>query len=564
MLSIGSKFSVLYRELLQVLAIGLLIGVLGGFAANFFVLGVSYIDGSINGQLVDLTVNESVIVRWLALVAAVLLIFLLKRAFSMERWYGPADTLLYVHRPGMNFPIKQGFISTGAAFISASAGASVGQYGPVLHFGASVGAYIKGLLPSRISPEVYVACGVAAAISAGFGAPIAGVIFASEAILRHFAVRALAPITVAAITSAAVTPLFFDRSSPYTTVSGALEWGSLPLFLVLGICAAVVAVLFMRSLISTLSWMKSQKHELPLMIAAATAMAFIGSLVPEALGLGTGSVNELLAGEKLPVDAIMMLMAKFIATIVCIGFGLFGGVFSPALFMGASLGYLFGSLAIAMGFSTSALAIFTVAGIAALTGSVVGAPIGMVMIVLEFTGSYEFALASMITVAMSSFISTRIFCYSFFDYQLLMRGFDLRQGRETLSLTDVSVATLSLEKRTPVGKKTEGLSLVNTLVRDQKTEAYIVDGDDKLVGRATIVSALKNKDKTADAFMENDYAYLSTDDNLQVALLTAREFVGEAIPVVDADGMFIGCLSEGDILGGTMDWQENVKGYERN
>ena len=110
MLSIGSKFSALYRELLQVLAIGLLIGVLGGFAANFFVLGVSYIDGSINDQLVDLTVNESLIVRWLALVAAVLLIFLLKRAFSMERWYGPADTLLYVHRPGMNFPIKQGFI----------------------------------------------------------------------------------------------------------------------------------------------------------------------------------------------------------------------------------------------------------------------------------------------------------------------------------------------------------------------------------------------------------------------------------------------------------------------
>lgn len=72
MLSIGSKFGALYRELLQVLAIGLLIGVLGGFAANFFVLGVSYIDGSINGQLVDLTVNESVAVRWLALVAAVL------------------------------------------------------------------------------------------------------------------------------------------------------------------------------------------------------------------------------------------------------------------------------------------------------------------------------------------------------------------------------------------------------------------------------------------------------------------------------------------------------------
>ena len=145
----------------------------------------------------------------------------------MDRWHGPADAILGAHRPDAPFPAREGFISTTAAFISASAGASVGQYGPVLHFGASVGAQVRALFPTRLTPDIYLACGVAAAISAGFGAPIAAVVLVSEAVLRHFAVRAVAPITVSAIVAAAVTPLFFDRVSPYS-VTAVLRTGPDP------------------------------------------------------------------------------------------------------------------------------------------------------------------------------------------------------------------------------------------------------------------------------------------------------------------------------------------------
>ncbi|MDA9722315.1 chloride channel protein [Luminiphilus sp.] len=564
MLLLNPSLKELGLELVRVLFVGLVIGTLGGLAANLFVLGVGEIDGLIREQMVGQSALSAGLIRWSALIAGAFGIYGLKQAFRMDRWHGPADAILGAHRPDAPFPAREGFISTTAAFVSASAGASVGQYGPVLHFGASVGAQVRALFPTRLTPDIYVACGVAAAISAGFGAPIAAVVLVSEAILRHFAVRAVAPITVSAIVATAVTPLFFDRVSPYSVTASPTDWGLIPVVLGLGACAAILAIVFMRSLLRTAAWAKSLNNELAMLLLAATLMALIGMLVPESVGLGTQSVNDLLAGEKLVGEAALMLVAKLGATVVCIGLGLVGGVFSPALFLGASLGYLAGFVAVGLGFDSSAVVMLTVVGMAAVAGSVIGAPIGVVLIVFEFTRSYEFAVAAILAVSMSSFISTRLFCYSFFDRQLIARGFDLRQGREFLSLKDISVADLDVEAVESVTEGMTGEDLVAHLRASHRTEAYVVNPQGTLTGVVPILSALSNPDKTASALIGNDYLVLNLGDDLQQALGIARRFVGEAIPVVDEAGALVGCLSEGAILGGTLDRQEEVKGRERN
>ena len=564
MLLLNTSPKELGLELVRVLFVGLVIGILGGLAANLFVLGVGEIDELIREQMVGQSALSAGLIRWTALIAGAFGIYGLKQAFKMDRWHGPADAILGAHRPDAPFPAREGFISTTAAFVSASAGASVGQYGPVLHFGASVGAQVRALFPTRLTPDIYVACGVAAAISAGFGAPIAAVVLVSEAILRHFAVRAVAPITVSAIVATAVTPLFFDRVSPYSVTASPTDWGLIPVVLGLGACAAILAIVFMRSLLRTAAWAKSLNNELAMLLLAATLMALIGMLVPEAVGLGTQSVNDLLAGEKLVGEAALMLVAKLAATVVCIGLGLVGGVFSPALFLGASLGYLAGFVAVGLGFDPSAVVMLTVVGMAAVAGSVIGAPIGVVLIVFEFTRSYEFAVAAILAVSMSSFISTRLFCYSFFDRQLIARGFDLRQGREFLSLKDISVADLDVEAVESVTEGMTGEDLVAHLRASHRTEAYVVNPQGTLTGVVPILTALANPDQTASALIGDDYLVLNLSDDLQQALGIARRFVGEAIPVVDEAGALVGCLSEGAILGGTLDRQEEVKGRERN
>jgi len=551
-------------ELLRMLLVGAIIGISGGVAANLFVLGVLEIDALITSEPMRASFIGFDVTRWMALVAAALLIFGLKRAFDMDRWHGPADTILSTHRVSASFPVREGFLSTTAAFISASGGASVGQYGPVLHFGSSVGALVRSVLPTKLNPEVYVACGAAAAISAGFGAPIAGVVFACEAILRHFSVRALAPIIVSSTIASASTRLFFDRSSPYIVDVSGLDWNLLPLVLLLGASSALVAVLFMSSLLKVINWAKQQNRELLLLLIAATGTALIGSAVPEALGLGTNTVNEFLSGERIASDVALILVAKFIATLLCLGFGLFGGVFSPAVFMGASVGSLFGILATTLGYPDFALTLMAVCGVAAVTGSVVGAPVAIVIIVLEFTRSYEFALTSLIAVAMSSFISTRIFGYSFFDRQLKGRGYDLRMGRETLALLDYRVSELNFEPGCAFNMNSLGSDVLLQLTAANKTEGYIVDDDGLLVGVVTIIDVMGNQDSSVDTFMSQEFHVLTLQQDLLSAMETAQSFVGEAIPMVDEKNIYVGCITEGTILGAALEQQEAIKGYERN
>ena len=551
-------------ELVRMLLVGTIIGISGGFAANLFVLGVVEIDTLIVSESARVSFAGGDITRWLALVAAALLIFGVKRAFDLDRWHGPADTILSTHRVSTPFPVREGFLSTTAAFISASGGASVGQYGPVLHFGSSVGALVRRVLPTKLNPEVYVACGAAAAISAGFGAPIAGVVFACEAILRHFSIRALAPIIVSSVLASASTRVFFDRSSPYIVDVSGLDWNLLPLVLMVGVVSALIAVLFMSTLLKLVSWTKQKNCELLFILVGATGTALIGSYVPEALGLGTNTVNEFLSGERVASDVALILIAKFIATLLCLGFGLFGGVFSPAVFLGASVGSLFGILAVTLGYPEFALTMMAVCGVAALTSSVVGAPMAIVIIVLEFTRSYEFALMSLISVAMSSFISTRIFGYSFFDRQLKGRDYDLRMGRETLALLDYGVSKLNFDAGCVFNQRSLGSDVLLQLTTKNKTEGYIVDDRNVLIGVVTIIGALDHQNRSVETFMSKEFHFLTIQQDLLSAMEIARSFVGEAIPVVDDKNVYAGCITEGAILGAALEQQEAIRGYEHN
>ena len=232
--------------------------------------------------------------------------------------------------------------------------------------------------------------------------------------------------------------------------------------------------------------------------------------------------------------------------------------------MGASIGSLFGILAATLGYPDFALTLMAVCGVAAVTGSVVGAPVAIVIIVLEFTRSYEFALTSLIAVAMSSFISTRIFGYSFFDRQLKGRGYDLRMGRETLALLDYRVSELNFEPGCAFNTNSLGSDVLLQLTAANKTEGYVVDDDDLLVGVVTIIDAMGNQDRSADTFMSKEFHFLTLQQDLLSAMETAQSFVGEAIPMVDENNTYVGCITEGAILGAALEQQEAIKGYERN
>ena len=136
-----------------------------------------------------------------------LLVGLLMYKLKLPRWFGPADTIYAAHHHAGILDLKGGFGSTLASFISISGGASVGIYGPLVHFGATVSSFIRRqqFIP-KIPHDIIIGSGVAAAISAGFGAPLAGIIFAHETVLRHFSMKA-----VAALAISSMAPIFLQQ-----------------------------------------------------------------------------------------------------------------------------------------------------------------------------------------------------------------------------------------------------------------------------------------------------------------------------------------------------------------
>jgi CIC family chloride channel protein len=236
--------------------------------------------------------------------------------------------------------------------------------------------------------------------------------------------------------------------------------------------------------------------------------------------------------------------------------GFFGGVFGPALFVGASTGGIAAYLAIAAGLEPHLSFALPVAAIAAVGGAVIGAPLTVIMIVIELTGSYAYGLSAMLCVILCSVLTLRFFGLSYFDRQLLDRGIDLRQGQEhiELALTPVNeipggaFVRLSPEASVPCAQQ--------ALADAQATEAYVCDQQDQLLGKIDIHS-LSNATTLAQA-MDTNPTTLAADDNLNTAMTTASTFVGESIPVVD-NGRLVDALSEGDIFNKVLQIQAGLR-----
>ena len=393
-------------RLLIGILVGLVFGLVMSVVSNLFVIMVRQLTLLREGRLSDLLeIGDGglTLAPLACLLVTAVLVLGVRKVMGISRWHGPADSIHAAHRTDNELDIRAGLGSTLAALVSAGGGASVGQYGPLVHFGATMGSAIRQISGRVLSTDVFIGCGVAGAIAAGFNAPIAGVVFAHEAILRHFSLRSIVPIAIASITSSWFSDRIFGSAPLFDFAAMSLDLTTvLPAALIAGPFFGLVAVLFMMSIrFSTRFAGGSGMSAARLAFLAAIGTGVAGMFVPEALGLGTGPLATMLDGGYATTFLLILLFAKLCLTALCIGFGLFGGIFSPALFVGAAAGAVTGrmvELVASAGVVGTGLAVaLPVCGMAAVASAVIGAPIAGVIIILEMTMNYEFALAAMIS-----------------------------------------------------------------------------------------------------------------------------------------------------------------------
>ncbi|MDG1986505.1 MAG: chloride channel protein [Halieaceae bacterium] len=556
------------RELITIIFVACLIGAAMSLVTNMFVSGVEAVGAlraqdtffklEIKGQLFSV---GSVVFLWITAFA----VYFVKTSLGIKAWAGPADSIYAAHQSREPLDLKRGFGSTFAAFLSASGGAAVGQYGPLVHFGATMGVWVKRFLSPSLSNEVYLGCGVAAAISAGFNAPIAGIIFAHEAILRLFSIRAVAPISIAAITASAVDRFLFPSD-----VTFAIEAVLPPLIEILPALIAITPILSLVALAFMLSLRTAQRTAAKfrgppfvLTFLAATLCGLLGVFLPDVLGLGMVQIKQMLSGEFALSMLVLLLLGKLVATTLCIGFGLFGGVFGPAIFIGIAAGGVLGGVAEALGLSNFAL-VASVASMAAVSASVIGAPITATIIILELTQSYEFAVAAMVTVMLCNLITQRVFALSFFDRQLLDRGVDLRGGREAIHLNQIFSSELATNDGIVLDSTTDGNQARAILEERSLTEAYICGEGGVLMGKVSLFHTLKAQNNPVKDYMDTDPFFLSGTDTLAHAMSKVANFVGESIPIVDKEtGILIGTVTEGDLFNAVIGVQGEIVKQER-
>ena len=560
-----------FRFVFITLITGTGIGLSVSLVASFFVAGLHFFDNQrhlLSGHFSFLKISDGSLAPLIWLVVAALMLSVVRRVFGVVRWHGPADSIFGAHRLNNEIDVRAGIGSTAAAFVAMSGGASVGQYGPLVHFGATIGTYIRQVLGNnKIGVDVFIGCGVAAAIAAGFHAPIAGVVFAHEAVLRHFSFRALTPIAIASITSVWFSAAVFGGDPLFVLdVEVADLLPMVPVLLASGLLFGLIALLFMLALFKSAAIAaKTCWSPLTLSLIAALTCGVVAIFVPEILGSGVSEIKQIFDGGYALWFLVLLCVLKLLATSLCIGFGLFGGVFSPAAMIGAAAGGVIGKFIASLGLVTVPH-LLPVAGFAAVTAAVVGAPISVVLVVFELTQSYEFAVAAMLAAVIATFFTSLVFGHSFFDEQLLRRGIDLSRGRSDLELQSQSISNVISDDFIVFGPHTKTKDAINKLVKAQMSEGYCVDADNKFIGKYILHELLSApRQSNLSEHLTTDPVILNHDASVLQAIEVASNFVGETIPVIHhKNNSLIGVVSEADIFDAYLATQSRVRDLEHN
>ena len=549
----------------------IIVGLIVSIVAQIFSLTAKYIYNLTTGQNVFsifeftfFNVDTNTLPFFSCVLASILLCILIK-INKIDRWHGPADTIYAAHEKAGNLNIKMGFNSTLAAFFSISGGASVGIYGPLVHFGGTLSAFLRRLpfIPN-IPHDIIIGAGVAAAISAGFGSPIAGIIFAHEVIIRHFSMKALASISLASMV-ANFTARKINLTEPlliFEKVSFDM-FSAIPGLFLVGFFSAIFAFIFMKSLLLTTKIANNSKISfflrpiIPGIICGFTALFF-----PEAFGLGSETMVNVITENYGLLFLISLLILKILMTSLCIGFGLFGGILSPALLIGVCVGAIIFNIP-SIGGENNLNAVLAISGMAAVCSSVIGGPITAMVLILELTNSYDYALASILPIAISNLITYLTFGSSFFDAQLKLRNIKMDFGREYILLDKTKIIDYASNNFLCLNVKDDIKVAEKKFQKFNTTEGYFFDNKNQLIGKLKLIDILNKKGKAV-KFIQKKPISIKYNMSVLDAIKILEEFVGENVPIIDDQKKVLGVISENDVLKAYNEISESIRNIEKN
>ena len=447
-----------------------------------------------------------------------------------------------------------------ATALTIGAGGSAGREGPVTQIGAGIGSTVaQALRLSDDNTRLLVGAGVAGGVATMFNAPIAGVFFALEVVLRNFNTRNFSVVVLAAVVATFVeVALLGDKPAIAIPAYGLESAIELPLYAALGLLSAAAAVLFVRLIYA------AEDRFLQLRVPSTLLVPAIGGLIAGllavahigVLGEGVATMDQVLRGEFNTRTVLLLALLKPLATAATIGAGGSGGVFRPALFIGAMIGISYGSAATAVfPNAVGEPAAYAIVGMAAFFAATSRAPMSAVMMLFEMTRGYELILPLMIAVAVATLAAQVLGRGSVYSIGLERRGVHIDEEQapltvmQTLRVSDaMSPIAVTCRVDTPISE------VMRELAGDPEAAPLVLDDEDAIVGiisNADLNEAIAGGDHDRPAFeiASRDVRTVFADHTLHDALGIFAFAQSHSLPVVTREDprRAVGALRRSDI-----------------
>ena len=487
--------------------------------------------------------------------------WILARFVGPERHHGVAGIMESVALAGGRLRYRRMPVKALSAGLSIGAGASVGPEDPSVQIGSNLGSFFGQRL--RLSDErtrSLVAAGAAAGIAAAFDAPIAGVFFAVEILLGEIAAGAMGVVLLAAVCSSALTHVLVGEHPAFHVPAYALHGvAELPAYLALGALAGLVSGAYVTALYAAHDLYRVSR--LPAWARPATAGLAVGLValaLPQIQGVGYGTLEGVLQGTGPAVGVLLaLLVAKLVMTALCIGAGFPGGVFAPALFLGAMLGGAVGAgvSRVVPGLGAEPAA-FALVGMGAVLAGAVHAPLTAILLLFEMTRDYRIMVPAMLAVTVSVAVARRLRRESVYTLALARKGIRLERGRDVEVLEGIAVGEVMQTAVPTLPEGAPAQSALDAISRTRHLGLAVTDAQGDLVGivaaqdldRAATDGRLAGR--TVGEVCTRDVLVAWPDETLGAALrrMSVRD-VGR-LPVVDRDAprRIVGMLRRSDVV----------------
>lgn len=508
--------------------------------------------------------------------AGLTLSFLVQRFLGGPRYAKSLSPLIFaLSRRRTRIPFVETFNHVLSSAAAVGLGGSAGLEAPSVLTGAAIGANTSGFFNlDRRTRMLMIGCGAAAAISAIFGSPIGGVLFAVEVLLPEFSVGALVPMLIASAVAMVVSRTFFPHEQVLLAISEPWKSNAIPFYFLVGLICALVGVFVIRHVY----WLTARvKKHLTTpwrkLLAGGTALTVVLALFPILRGQGYRFIAKLVAGQAeelggtlplfrelpLPVVLTILLLAaifvKATASALTVESGGDGGIFAPAMFIGAFTGFAFARLVNLTGWIHLQEANFTVVGMCGVFTAVLRAPLTGVFLIAEVTGSYILLVPLMIVSAVS-WATARHFEPNSIYRKVLAEAGLLSDDSDQSMLKTFSVRICVDPDFSPLDSNWPMLRMREVVEDLPGREIFpVLNADGGLMGvvkleqlKPVLFDPAMAESLLVFDVMERPHCILDEDDDLAAAANALEKYDTDVLPVHDRRGKFMGFVSAEDIF----------------